>query len=193
MKTITKTLLFIFGCLMLLGIGFYGGMNYTPPGAPTVEASALEAQIADCSELTTSKLSYTGYVQYEECHIPLITKKAFSMTYVADARAGVDLSKAKVNINDNTITVKLPKAETQVIAIDPNSLEFFDEHRALFNWQDRNDSATALEAAQADVESKIDQTALIEEADAQARLVVEDLLAPFTEEPYNFTLVVEQE
>lgn len=191
MKTITKTLLFFAGCLLLLGIGFYGGMNYTPPGAPEVDAATLEAQIADCSDLTTSKLTYTGYVSYEEGTIPLINKKAFSMKYVAEARAGVDLSKAKVTLSEGTITVKLPKAETQVIAIDPNSLEFFDEQRALFNWQDRTDSATALEAAEADVETKIDQTALIEEANKQAHKVIEELLAPFTEEPYTYTLVVE--
>lgn len=191
MKTITKSLLFILSGLMLLAVGFYGGMQYSPVEKPTVDATALEAQIADCSDLTTAKLSYTGYVSYEEGDIPLLTKKAFSMTYVAEARAGVDLSKAKVELNEDTIRVKLPKAETQVIAIDPNSLEFFDEKRALFNWQDRNDSAVALEAAQADVETKIDQTALMDEANKQAKLVIEELLAPFAEEPYNYTLIVE--
>ncbi len=191
MKVITKSLLFILGGLMLLGIGFYGGLQYRPVEEPSIDVAALEAQIADCSDLTTAKLSYTGFVSYEEGDIPLLTKKAFSMKYVAEARAGVDLSKAKVTLSEDTIKVKLPKAETQVIAIDPNSLEFFDEKRALFNWQDRADSATALEAAEADVEDKIDQTALIEEANKQAHLVIEELLAPFTVEPYNYNLVVE--
>ena len=191
MKLILKSIAFILGCLVLLGVGFYGGMNYQAPEEPTIEVAALEAQIADCSELTTSKLSYTGFVSYEEGQIPLLTKKAFSMTYVAEARAGVDLSKARVTLSNNVIHVTLPEATTQAVSIDPDSLTFFDEQRALFNWQERDDSAVALRAAEDDVKTKIDQTQLIAEAEAQAQLVVKELLAPFEAEPYNCTIVVD--
>ena len=68
------------------------------------------------------------------------------MYYNATLRAGVDLSKAEVKERgDDKIVVKLPHAAIQGTPnIDPNSIEFMDEKKAILNWNKKEDVAEAL-------------------------------------------------
>ena len=66
------------------------------------------------------------------------------------------------------------------IEIDPNSIEFYDSAFSLFNWENKQDTAEALKTAQTDAEGKVNQTGMIEQANEQARTLVENLLHPFT-------------
>lgn len=112
------------------------------------------------------------------------------MVYDADVRAGVDLSQASVVIDGRSLVVSLPQAQLQGIEIDPNSIEFYDSKFALFNWENKDDTAKALVAAQEDARAKVDESGLVAEADRQARVVVERMLAPFTEGDRAYTLTV---
>ena len=76
------------------------------------------------------------------------------------------------------------------IEIDPHSIEFYDSAFALFNWENKQDTAEALKAAQADAEGKVDQTGMIEQANEQARTLVENLLHPFTVGEGAYTLQI---
>lgn len=69
------------------------------------------------------------------------------MVYSADVTAGVDLSQASVTVSGKQINVTLPQAKVQTVSIDPNSLKFYDSSFALFNWENKNDTAEALVAA----------------------------------------------
>ena len=175
--------------VLLFAGGFALGTNWANRDTPRITPATVEAQIAQISDLATAELQYNGVVYFEEGQIPLITKKSFTMTYAADARAGVDLSQATVKVTDTRVEVTIPQATVQSIAIDSDSLNFYDSKRALFNWQNREDTAQALAAAEEDVKTKIDQSALIERANEQAINAVTTLLAPL-EEAYPGTKVV---
>ena len=86
-------------------------------------------------------------MRYENGDIDFITKKAFTMVYDAEVRAGVDLAQARVEVSGNAITVSLPAPQLLGIEIDPNSLEFYDSSFALFNWENKQDTAEALKVA----------------------------------------------
>lgn len=158
----------------------------------TVTVEILEEELSSCSDLATAKLSYRGVVSFEEGSIPLINKKNFLMVYSAEIRAGVDLSEASIVIDGQNITVTLPEATIQVVDIDSDSIEFYDESFALFNGQDMEDVVEALTLAQEDAEEQIDMDALLEEATEQAQLLVETLLSPFElmDDGYEITVNV---
>ena len=78
----------------------------------------------------------------------------------------------------------------QGIEIDPHSIEFYDSAFALFNWENKQDTAEALKTAQADAEGKVDQTGMIGQANEQARTLVENLLHPFTVGEGAYTLQI---
>ena len=174
----------IIGAAALVAVGFLGAKLLDRAAEPSVTMSAdtVAEQLVECSELATMKLEYRGLVTYEEGELPLLTKKAFTMIYDADVRAGVDLSQATVEVAGSSVEVSLPAATVQSIAIDPDSLQFYDQRYALLNWQDRDDTAKALQMAQDDAEAKVDHTAMIGDAQKQAETIVETMLLPFTED-----------
>ena len=96
----------------------------------------ITAKLQDAAELTTQTMTYTSRVP-------------------ATLRAGVDLSKAEVKERgDDKIVVKLPHAAIQGTPnIDPNSIEFMDEKKAILNWNKKEDVAEALAKAKEDFET----------------------------------------
>ena len=80
----------------------------------------------------------------------------------------------------------------QSIKIDPASLTFYDNEYSLFAWDNKEDTVSALNTAQSDVETKMNRTELLERADMQARKAIEDMLKGLTygREGYNVDVSV---
>ena len=81
-----------------------------------------------------------------------------------------------MDIKGNKVSVTLPKAEIQDITIDPDSLEFYDEKFALFNFQDRQDTVEALQYAKEDVTKQAEKTDLLTTAEERAKTVITELV-----------------
>lgn len=174
-------------------LGVAGVLVFQRAFEPSVrlDTATVSEQLERSQDLATAKLDYRGIVRYEQGDIDFINKKAFTMIYDAEVTAGVDLSNAKVSVSGRDVSVELPAATVQAIEIDPNSLQFYDERFALFNWQDRSDTAEALKIAEKDAKAKVDSAKLVEAADDQAKTVVEGLLAPFSGDGgYRVTVTV---
>ncbi len=144
----------------------------------SVNSTLIESRLEDCSDLTTCNLVYVDLVKYAQGSIPLVTKKSFSMIYQANIRAGIDLGKAEVTVNHNTVTITLPETEVQSIEVDTSTLRFYDERLALFNWNNKEDITAAIEAARADAEAHANLDKLKMQARNQAELVVRKLVGP---------------
>ena len=44
-----------------------------------------------------------------------------------------------MDITDEKILITLPPSEIQMAWVDPDSIQFYDEKRALFNWSEKTD------------------------------------------------------
>ncbi len=187
-----KKILVAVAAVVLVAAGVFGTLAVQRTFEPNVKISStsIQEQLSNCSELATAKLDYRGLVRYEEGDIAFLTKKGFSMVYSAEVRAGVDLSQASVEVNGKNVTVKLPQAQMLGVEIDPNSIEFYDSSFALFNWENKQDTAEALKIAQQDADGKVDQTGMLEQATKQAHTLVENLLAPFENGGNGYTVQV---
>lgn len=186
---------FIIVAVIACALGILGTVLVQRSLAPSVrlDTATVSEQLEKCEDLATAKLDYRGLAKYEQGDIDFINKKAFTMIYDASVRAGVDLSKARVSVSGRDVSIELPAATVQAIEVDPDSLQFYDEKYALFNWQDRSDTVEALKLAQKDAEAKVDEAGLISQAESHAKDVVETLLAPFTgENGYRVTVTVAQ-
>lgn len=170
----------IYLLLIVLGvvIGALVVQLFKKQNKETITSSMLESRISDCSDLTTCNLVYVDLVKYEDGTIPLISKKSFSMIYQANVRAGIDLSKAIVKVSPKLVKVELPETEIQSIEVDTNSLRFYDEHFALFNWNNKEDIAYAIAAARDDAQNKINFDKLKAQARKQAETVIYKLIEP---------------
>ena len=140
-----KIIFVLIVAILFFGLGFVVGHQWEirDDQTPEITEQIIATKIEDCSELATSKLSYNGFVRYEQGNIPFINRKAFAMGYRADVSAGVDLSQAQVVVEGRDIKVKLPASTIQTIKIDPNSIEFYDSEYSLFAWDNKEDTVEA--------------------------------------------------
>lgn len=177
-----RVLLVVLAVIAFMGVGFLGARLLDQEPKVTVSATSIEEQLSKCSSLTTARLDYRGIIKYSEGEILFINKKSFSMIYDAQIKAGIDLAQASVTVTGNKILVQIPEPEIQDITINPDTLEFYDEKLALFNWTTKEDTTKAMEYAKEDASAKIIQTDLLNQAEEQAKTVIETLLLPVTED-----------
>ncbi len=143
---------------------------------PKITTDYITGKLAVISELNTAEMTYTGVVKYEDGNIPFITKTGFTMIYTATVKAGIDMSQIKVSISDTAVTLTMPETEIRTVYIDPNSIDFYDESFALFNWSNKEDIPTAIAAAENDVRTNADTNSLIEKSREQTEKLIRALL-----------------
>lgn len=175
----------IIAVIALIAVGFLSARLLDKDDNVKVSTSAIQERLSKCSSLTTAKLDYRGIIKYEDGDIQYINKKSFSMIYNAHVTAGVDLSQASVEVKDRKIIITIPKATLQEIIVDADSLEFYDEKLALFNWTDKEDTAKAMEYAKKDADERAAQTDILTQASEQAKTVIETLIMPIAEDNGN--------
>lgn len=164
--------------IILFGVfaGFRAGRMVYKDKQPEITAAYISEKINGASELTTAEMLYSGLVIYSEGEIPLLTKKGFSMRYTANIRAGIDFSKVNINVTDKKVTVKIPEAEVQSIDVEPESIEFYDERYALFNWTDKKDVIDAISISKEDATAHANVGELVKKAGRHAGAVIKNIL-----------------
>ena len=143
---------------------------------PEITIEYINKKLEKISDLSTAEMTYNGIYTLEEGNIPFITKTGFTMAYVAEVKAGINASLIKTEVTEDKVIVTLPEAEIQMAKVDSNSIQFYDEKHALFNWSEKTDVTEAISAAEADVREKADLNGLLEKAAKQAEYVVKGIL-----------------
>lgn len=142
---------------------------------PEITTTVVFRQLQAMQDLTTAKENDYGFEEFSEGNIAHVNKKKFTMFYSYEIRAGVDLSNAQIKVHDDThtISITLPKATLQSVSVDPDSLRFFDTESSLLNGNEVQDTADALKHAKKSAADKATKSELLQEADKQAKLIVE--------------------
>ena len=164
---------------MVVGIVAYRAVGgFFEPKAELTN-TVVSRQLETMQDLTTAREKDYGFEEFSEGNIAHVNQKKFTMFYSYEIRAGVDLSKAKIAVdNDNhVISITLPKADLQSVSVDPDSLRFFDEQTSLFNDAEVSDTAAALQDAKKTAANKATKSDLLKEADKQAKKVVQNACA----------------
>lgn len=176
MKNKLKTV----GVVLLLLVSLIAGFKISDMlyqrKQPQITVAYIGEKIDAVSELTTAELEYKGLIMYSEGKIPFITQKKFSMGYSANIRAGVDASKIKIDITKEKVSITVPDAKIQSIDVNPDSIEFYDERHALFNWTSKEDTIDAIALAKEDVSAHANVDELIKRADEQTAALLESIL-----------------
>lgn len=181
MKKFLKAILVI---AIIAAVGFYFEKDkineLIHPNNPSVTNEIVKQTLEKSSELTAGKLKLTGVLNYDDKGIPVLTNGKFKMQYEAEVRAGIDVSKIKINNVDNDqkiISVTVPKAEILGAEIDPKSLAFFDKSITLFDLHKQEDVAKAQSEAKDDIIKKASESGLLELADKQSEDLITGILS----------------
>jgi len=136
----------------------------------------IDKKLSNIADLSTAEMVYTNLYTVTEGKIPFLTQKGFSMVYTATIRAGIDISRVKAEVDEKEVTVTLPAAEIQMLKVDPETIQFYDEKHALFNWDKKTDVTTAITLAENDVKEKANTDGILKQASQRAEAIVEGLL-----------------
>lgn len=194
-KSITGFLtIAIFVAVIFLAGIWYAGRN----GDPKITTTTILNQLQEANELTTMEYHYTKVGKFENSlningwDIPL-TRKSFLLTYEGELKAGVDMSKANVQIQDHVITIILPEIEILSNAIDESSIEVYDESRNIFNPIKIEDYTAFATKQKQIVEEEAIENGLYSQAATKAQDVITKLLNLIPDVAENYTIRVEFE
>lgn len=135
----------------------------------------LTGKLENIGEFATQEVTYTSRVQIEKGSIPFITQKGFTMEYNATLKAGVEIENFKIDKKGDKYIISLPHADFLDTAhIDPNSIKFIDEKKAVLNWNNKDDVAEAIAKAEKDVMENptVDKEMLFERADENVERLI---------------------
>lgn len=153
-----------------------------------VTNEVINEKLSSLQELVTTEYIYTNAGQYTtnktqtilkwDIDVPL-TKKSFIVCYEGRIKAGVDLSMAKVEIDEDhrTIDISLPKSKILSHETFEDSLEVLDESDGIFNKITIDDYNNFVSGQKADMEQKAVDRGLLISADKEAKSTVEEVLS----------------
>ena len=176
LNQMTRTVILIAVVVMLIMAGVWLKTFFFGKKEPKITTEYITGKLEVASELTTAELTYTGLVRYEDGSIPWLTKKGFTMKYTATVKAGIDVSKIEVDVTSKNVIVKLPDTELLSVNVDSNSINFYDQSYALFNWSDKEDVTTAIQAAENDVAANANVDELKAKSEEQTEKLLRGLL-----------------
>lgn len=169
---------------VLLGAVFLGGAAYGGREKPPVISSdLLGEQLRSVQELVSVEYHYTNMGKFENqvdfygWKVPFTTK-TFIVSYDGIIKAGVDLSKAAVEVDEagRRITVTLPDSRILSHEIPEDSIEVFDESDNVFNRISITDYTSFTGDQKKIVEQRAADNGLLTGADEKAAEAVDALL-----------------
>lgn len=184
----SKAFKWVIAVILIVAVSGLGIRIFLYNDKESVSNEYINALLTESSELTTSKLNYTGMTEYHDKGIPIINKADFIMVYKATARAGIDIKDVKVNVdNDKRIVyLTIPKAEVLEVKVDPNEIKYFDEKFAILNVNPKEDANKAQALAEEAARKEISKMGILELADQQSETLIKGILSDAVPKDYKF-------
>ena len=187
----------IIAILLVCALIFFAGMHFGGrESEPTITSTALTQQLQEVNELVTMDYNYTKVGKFENSlqingwDIPL-TSKSFLLTYSGKLSAGIDMSKAEVDVHDQVITVRIPEVEIFSNVIDEKSIEVYDETKNIFNPISIKDYTTFATQQKDKVEEEAIENGFLSEAATKAQSAIRKFLEMIPELKEHYTIEVQ--
>lgn len=165
--------------LVIIGTFLFSGMTQKKKTKEIITKSTLE-KIINVSELSTFEAVYNGIAQVMSKEEP--TQTDYYVSYEAKVKAGIDLEKVDVSVDNKTkkISVTLPEVQITDRNVNITSLDYIFENNSA------NTETVSQEAYKACIEDvtneSTNETAIYELAKQNAKNIVEALINPFVEQ-----------
>jgi len=152
--------------------------------APIVTSDLLGEHLRSIQELSTVAYYYTNMGRFENqmdfygWKVPFTTK-SFIVSYDGVIKAGVELGKVRVEVDETgqTVTVTLPESRILSHEIPEDSIEVFYESDNLFNHITIEDYTGFTMEQKGVMEQKAVENGLLSAADEKARAAVSSYLS----------------
>lgn len=155
---------------------------------PVITNSLVSDRLTALQELVTTEYIYTNSGKYEnrnqitiigqDIGIPF-TAKRFIIAYDGRIKVGVDLSQARVDVDEaaRTVTVTLPKNQIVSHETFEDTLVVLDETNNVFNPISIENYNEFVSGQKADMEQKAIDRGVLTNADMEAKRIVQSFLS----------------
>lgn len=155
---------------------------------PSINKVDIEEQMKSLQEFGTSEYVLSKIIIAEDDQWYTIGDRKVIITMKASVIAGIDFSKIEIkNINNNSISLKLPKSKIILLDIKPEDIEYnffkISLTRSEFTNEELNDIQILGEKS---IKGKIEDLKILDEADKNANLFLTSWLKTIGFEKINF-------
>ncbi len=153
-------------------------VNVFKPEEISLSAETITAKLESASELTTSKVTLKGIAEYSDGGWYVINKGDFVMVYESEVKAGIDVKKIKFAVDDENkiVYIYIPDAEILNIKVLPESIKYYNESFALFNFDKKDDANKAQLLAEEAAQEDALNAGLLDLANTQSETLVKGIL-----------------
>lgn len=178
--------------VLIVAFCFFGGMRLGKMlyGSSITEKKTqitdtlLYQQLIQENELSTVRYFYTNMGKYENSiqlgntNIPF-TKKSFIISYDGIIKAGIDMDKVKIHVDEKIITISIPEAEILSHEIEEDSVQVYDEKHSIFNGLSAEDVMNFQQQEKQEIEQKAVSNGILKEAQENAKKSLQLLYSSF--------------
>lgn len=158
-------------------------INYTkkPKEEFGYNSTTVLAKIINIQELALVKYNYTGVVGFKDNYKILnisvpFTDKYFLLKYNGYIKAGINFERIKVDVEDKSVHVSMPKPELMDIVIDEKSVKVYDESENAFNPIKISDYNQALIKEKDTMKKDAVNQGILKDAKKQSELAIRSML-----------------
>ena len=180
----------IVGIILIAFIVSFSVFVYLENRNSNIDTTYIIAKLEESSELTTTKLNYTGMSEFEDTGISFINRSDFIMVYEATARIGIDVKEISIKCDDfnKVVWLTMPKAKILDVKVDLSKIKYFDEKFALFNVDYKQDANKAALLAEQSAMNELENMGILDMANTQSVELIKNLIRDLI--PNNYEIKV---
>lgn len=167
-------------------------------GKPKITNETIGVQVKELKELATIQYKYKEIASREDWNtlfnikLPF-TKSSFIVSYTGILKLGIDLSETKVDVDENSKTIKVTLPESKVLSneLDLKSLKVYDEKNSIFNPVKVKEYSEFTQSGKENAEKDARESGVFEQSKEVAKKIIIDLLNTTKEIKENYKIVFE--
>lgn len=184
---------------VLLGIIFFLTFSLIVNNSkPKITNETIGVQVKELKELATIQYKYKEIASREDWNtlfnikLPF-TKSSFIVSYTGILKLGIDLSETKVDVDENSKTIKVTLPESKVLSneLDLKSLKVYDEKNSIFNPVKVKEYSEFTQSGKENAEKDARESGVFEQSKEVAKKIIIDLLNTTKEIKENYKIVFE--
>lgn len=183
--------------VVILVIGGSYFLFRTDNGKPKITNETIGVQVKELKELATIQYKYKEIASREDWNtlfnikLPF-TKSSFIVSYTGILKLGIDLSETKVDVDENSKTIKVTLPESKVLSneLDLKSLKVYDEKNSIFNPVKVKDYSEFTQSGKENAEKDARESGVFEQSKEVAKKIITDLLNTTKEIKENYKIVI---
>ncbi len=177
----------IVGIALITFIVSFSVFIYLDNKDSSIDTTYIIAKLEESSELTTTKLNYTGMSEFQDTGISFINRSDFIMVYEATARIGIDVKEILIKADDfnKVVWITMPKAKILDVKVDLGTIKYFDEKFALFNVNYKEDANKATLLAEQSAKEELENMGILDMANTQSVSLIKNLIEDLIPKNYE--------